>query len=154
MKSLLPTDRRQCPDRRAAPTSIWDTLLGRGLRIWHRRQEQRSHPHFVDRFANTWLVLAITLLLMSIVDAVITIQLLPSGCVEFNPLMAWLLERGILSFVVGKYILTAAGLPVLLVFKNSRLFGSRFPVEYVLHILVCLYVVLLVYQIHLLRLHT
>ena len=44
--------------------------------------------------------------------------------------MAHLLGRGHHAFLAGKYILTAAGLPFLVVFKNYRLFGTRFRVGY------------------------
>ena len=153
MKSYPDEERRVAADRRQTATSIWHTLVGSGRRMRRRRRDEHQRPYFVDRFSATTLVLILVFLLLSIVDAVITIHLLRSGCDEANPLMARLLEWGILPFLVGKYILTAAGLPLLLVIKNFTLFGTRFRVDYLLPVLVVLYVILLLYQVSLLRTH-
>ena len=153
MQSLPNEDRRMLSDRRLAATRAWDTLAGIGRRFRLRRAEEHGSPYFVDRFPFSTLAAIVTLLLMSIVDAVITIHLIPAGCCEVNPLMAALLDWGVLPFLVGKYVLTAAGLPVLLVFKNFTLFGTRFRVGYLIPVLVGLYVLLLIYQSALLRAH-
>ena len=153
MQSHSNEERRAVSDRRRVATSVWDTLTGFGRRMRLRRSTEHRSAYFVDRFSVSMLMAILALLLMSIVDAVITIHLIPAGCGEINPLMAALLDRGILPFLVGKYILTAAGLPVLLVFKNFTLFGSRVRVGYLIPLLVGMYVVLLVYQANLLRTH-
>ena len=51
---------------------------------------------------------------------------------------------------MGKYSLTAAGLPVLFAFKNLTLFGIRFLAD-LIPTLVALYVVPLAYKVALLR---
>ena len=50
-----------------------------------------------------------------------------------------LLEHGVLPFLLGKYLLTVIGLPVLLIFKNYYLFGTRVRVGYLIPLLVVLY---------------
>jgi hypothetical protein len=153
MQSFPNEERRAISDRRHMATSVWATLVGRGRRMFQRRWREHKRAYFVDRFSPSTLVVILTLLFLSIVDALITIHLLPSGCGEVNPLMARLLDWGVLPFLVGKYILTAAGLPVLLVFKNFTLFGTRFRVGYLIPTLVALYVLLVVYQVALLSMH-
>lgn len=153
MQSVSNEERRALDDRRQAATSAWDTLLGVGRRMFQRRSCEHQQEYFVDRFSLSTLLLVVTLLILSVVDAVITIHLLPAGCGEVNPLMAHLLDWGVVPFLVGKYILTAAGLPVLLVYKNFRLFGTRLRVFYLIPALVALYVVLLAYQVSLLYTH-
>ena len=100
----------------------------------------------MDRFDATTLAMIVGLLGLTIVDGVLTIELLDWSSEEVNPLMAHLLGRGPHAFLAGKYILTAAGLPFLVVFKNYRLFGTRFRVGYLFPAFIGLYVVLLGYQ--------
>jgi hypothetical protein len=91
--------------------------------------------------------LLVTLLLtFSVADAAATLCLLGRGCEEANPLMQLLLDRGAMAFLLGKYVLTAAGLPILLIFQNHRLFGTPIRVVSLLPCLVALYLILLGYQ--------
>jgi hypothetical protein len=94
----------------------------------------------------TNLAMIVTLLVLSIVDGILTVELLDSHGEEVNPFMAYLLGRGPGAFFAGKYLLTAAGLPFLLVFKNYRLFGTRFRVGFLFPAFIGLYVALLFYQ--------
>ena len=153
MPSIPTEDRRTIADRRLVATSWWDSVCGAGRRMKLRRRDEHAREYFVDRFAPMTLLLILLFLLLSIVDAVLTIQLLPAGCGEANPLMACLLDRGVMPFLVGKYVLTAAGLPILLLYQNFKLFGTRFRVFYLLPALVALYIILLVYQLSLLQTH-
>jgi hypothetical protein len=153
MQSIPSGDRRIVPDRRQTVTRAWDSLLGVGHRMFHRRRDEHAREYFVDRFPASTLVLILLILILSLVDAVITIHLLAADCGEANPLMAHLLEHGVTPFLVGKYTLTAVGLPVLLIFQNFRLFGTRFRVFYLLPVFVVLYVLLLAYQVSLLYAH-
>ena len=52
---------------------------------------------------------------------------------------------------MGKYVLTATGLPFLVVYKNYPLFRSRFRVGWLLPLFVVLYLVLLFHQWNLLQ---
>jgi len=66
--------------------------------------------------------------------------------------MRHLLDRGHGAFFIGKYVMTAAGLPFLLVYKNYPMFGTRFRVGYLLPVFLSLYLLLAAYQVHLLNL--
>ena len=79
------------------------------------------------------------------------VLLIEGHCEMANPLMARLIERGPLWFVLVKYAMTAVGVPVILLFKDHGLFRTRFRVAYLLPIFVGLYLLLLVYQFALLR---
>jgi hypothetical protein len=72
-------------------------------------------------------------------------------CEEANPVMRYVMSKGNEAFMLGKYVLTAAGLPVLLIFKNFYLFRTRFRVGYLLPIFVAMYVALLSYEAWLLH---
>jgi len=93
----------------------------------------------------------VSLLTLTIADAVLTVELLDTNSEEVNPLMAHLLLWGLNSFLLGKYFLTAAGLPFIVAFKNYPMFGTRFRAGFVLPLFVGLYVVLILYQWKLLQ---
>jgi hypothetical protein len=151
MKSVPNSDRRSGADPRRAPTSLWDTLACVGERMRNRRAVDHLKPYFVDRFPSTTLVAILLLLVLTIVDGVLTLFLVEAHCREFNPLMAYLLERGAMPFLLGKYALTAGGLPVLLIFKHFRLFGTRLRAGHLIGVFLSLYAGLIVYQLYLLR---
>jgi hypothetical protein len=137
---------RDRPDRRKRPTSPRDALRGKGRRKAPRRREERSGDYFVDRFGAATLAMIVGLLGLTITDGVLTIELLDRNSEELNPIMAQLLGRSHHAFLAGKFLLTAAGLPFLVVFKNYRMFGTRFRIGYFLPAFVGLYLLLLSYQ--------
>ena len=66
--------------------------------------------------------------------------------------MGYLLSHGQGLFLLGKFILTTAGLFVLLIFKNNDIYCGRLRVLRVGHLLpifALLYTVLIAYQLHL-----
>jgi hypothetical protein len=87
----------------------------------------------------------------SITDAVLTIWLIQAGAQEVNPIMEHFLGLGDHVFLMVKYALTAAGLPLLLIFQNHYLFGTRFRVRYLIPFILVLYAALITYQIVLIR---
>jgi hypothetical protein len=137
---------RSQEDRRRRPTAPLDAFRPGGRRTWPRRHEERRGRFFVDRFDATTLAMIVILLCLTLVDGVLTIELLDVNSVEANPLMGHLLSWGQWEFLLGKYILTAAGLPFLVVYKHHLLFGTRFRTGWLLHVFVSLYLILLFYQ--------
>ena len=111
-----------------------------------RRADEHDALYLVDRVPGRVLVLAAAILVMTVVDGVFTVLLLERGCVEANPVMQYLLERGTWAFFAGKYVLTAAFLPVALVMNQYRLFGTRLRVGHVIPVVAALYSALILYQ--------
>ena len=140
------SEQRKQPDRRGDPTGPWDAFPPAGLRMRARRAEEHRRCYFVDRFSSATFAVVVVMLCLSLVDAVLTLYLINEGSDEINLLMNCLLQRGVLCFLVGKYILTAAGLPLLLIYKNQYLFGTRWRVGYMIPMIVVLYLMLIVYQ--------
>src|SRR5262249_42895918 len=100
---------RQGEDRRRRPTSPLDALCSKGRRKRPRREEERRGPYFVDRFHAATLAMVVTLLGLTLVDGVLTLELIELNSEEANPIMAHLLTRGRVTFLVVKYVMTAAG---------------------------------------------
>jgi hypothetical protein len=143
----LGVEKRTLPDRRETPTSAWAALPPAGQRLKNRRADEHRRPYFVDRFSSATLLFIVMLLIATIVDAVLTIHLLRAGAEEINPLMDHVLDHGIRPFLLIKYVLTAGGLPLLLIFQNHYLFGARFRVGYLIPMVVAMYAVLISYQL-------
>lgn len=142
---------RRRADRRQRPTSPWAAFWPWGHRMRNRRADDERRPYFVDRFSSSLFVIVVMLLLATLLDGFLTLRLLEAGANEINPVMDWLLDYGALPFVVGKYLLTVVGLPLLLVFKNHRLFGTPLRVGHLIPVVVGLYLVLLGYQLALMH---
>lgn len=141
------SERRTVPDRRLLPTSPWAALVSGGQRSLNRRANEHLQHYFVDTYSAHTLFQVVLLLALSIVDAAITLLLIQTGCEEINPIMNHLLNYGLLTFLVGKYVLTASGIPLLLVFKNYYLFGTCFRVGYLIPVFIGMYVCLIGYQV-------
>jgi hypothetical protein len=140
-------ERRAEPDRRQTPTATWRAFLPAGRRMRNRRGSEHRRPYFVDRFSCGMLLGVAMLILASLVDAILTVHILQAGGEEINPLMDRLLSHSVEAFVLGKYVLTVVGLPLLLIFKNYYLFGTRLRVGHLVPAAVATYGVLIGYQI-------
>jgi hypothetical protein len=151
MQPERPRDPRGRSDRRRRPTSPWSALRRGGRRVRPRRFEERQQPYFADRIDPSTFALAVLLLILTVVDGAVTLLLLGAGCEEINPAMGYLLRQGPLQFLLGKYLLTTAGLPFLLIFRHFTLFRTRFRVGYLIPVFVALYLVLLGYQVALMN---
>ena len=138
---------RSRTDRRRRDLPFWSRRRLRGRRMRQRRADGHDALYLVDRVPGRVLVLAVAILIMTVVDGVFTVLLLERGCVEANPVMQYLLERGNWAFFTGKYVLTAAFLPVALVMNHYRLFGTRLRVGHFVPVVVVLYTLLIVYQV-------
>jgi len=68
---------------------------------------------------------AMIIILLTVLDAYFTLHLVNRGAEELNPIMAYYLERGPLTFFAVKYLLTWASLTVILTLKEGSFFGAR-----------------------------
>ena len=71
------------------------------------------------------LAAAMIIILLTVLDSYFTLDLVSRGAEELNPIMAYYLERGPLTFFAVKYLLTWASLTVILTLKEGRFFGAR-----------------------------
>jgi hypothetical protein len=133
-------------DRRNRPTSPLDAFRPSGRRVRPRRSEERRGAFFTDQFDAFTLAMVVTLLSLTITDGVLTLELLDFNSVEANPFMGHLLKRGPLAFLLGKYVLTAMGIPFIVVYKNHPMFDTRFRVGYLLPVFISMYLALIFYQ--------
>jgi Domain of unknown function (DUF5658) len=103
----------------------WRTVMFGFLRSRRRnaRRSEEGEVLFLD-WHHPWLFfLATGTMLLSVADAVMTLQLLNLGMIEANPIMAWVLEHGTAAFVASKLALTAFGILTLVYMAKARFFN-------------------------------
>lgn len=141
-----PAERRSGPDRRGGRTLVseWRWAL-RGRRRRHRRLADRDRI-YLDWYPSRLLVLALGILLLSALDAGMTLKLVATGLVEeANPLMRALLQSDVRLFVDVKLAVTAIGLLFLVAHFKHRVF-QRLPLERLGYWLFALYATLVMTQ--------
>jgi Domain of unknown function (DUF5658) len=114
------SERRLGPDRRSHSwrTVTYCGLHGRGRRHQARRQD---HSYYLDRYDYSLVMVGLLVMLLSCVDALLTLFLLDKGAYEVNFLMARLLDIGVRPFILAKVVITAAGVLFLLMHAHFRI---------------------------------
>lgn len=141
--AVIERDRREIRQRRRR---TWYSLLFGNFkpRRRHPRRFDESHFAAVDWHDRRWLFVASAILLLSALDAVLTLGLLERGATEANPLMA-LLVADHEHFAAWKLGLTGMGVVMLTLVARLRAFG-RLPVSLILYAVLVLYGALIGYE--------
>jgi Domain of unknown function (DUF5658) len=136
-RRLVDTDRRALTVR---------TLFASGFSP-RRRVGRRADDHEVpvDFHDPRLLVPAVGLLLLSIVDAFLTVRLMGDGAEEANPLLAFVLSEHPRLFATVKMALTGLGVLLLVALARARVF-KVVRVSLFLYGLVATYVALVAYE--------
>lgn len=84
------------------------------------------------------LAVILLIILLSITDAYLTLDLISRGAVELNPIMAYYLNHSALAFFGMKYLLTCASIIVILIIKDLYLFRTKIQgkILFVFHLIV------------------
>jgi hypothetical protein len=142
--SEIVMDSRVTTDRR---TLSWRTVLYGFLRS-RRREHRREHEtevRFID-WHHPWLFfLAVGTMLLSALDAFMTLLLIERGMVEINPVMAAIMGQGTAMFAATKLFMTGAGVMMLVFMAKSR-FLNRFRTGLFLTIIFSMYACLVCYE--------
>ena len=152
MPAVLPAgvcvERRRGGDRRRLTLR---SFLQGGLNP-RRRGGRRAGEQYlpVDWHEPYLLFLSLTILLLSVADAFLTITLIMGGAQEANPLLAYILRDGPEWFAAVKMGLTGGGVVVLVAMARSRLFRIM-RVGFILQGIFVVYVALIAYEWWLLR---
>lgn len=134
-------NKRDVKDRRKCPTPIFSRYtFSDGKRKKVRREEDRKKHIFVDLYSTRLLIAALLLLGLSCVDAYLTLALIERGEIfEANFLMAYLLDHGVYPFSLIKFLITAAALIVLCLFKNVNITRIGLPIAIKIYLVVVSY---------------
>ena len=141
-------ERRSGIDRRQLTLR---SFLRGGLTPRRRNGRRAGEQHLpVDWHEPYLLFLSVTILLLSVADAFLTLTLIMSGATEANPMLEFVLREHPELFAVVKMGLTGTGVLVLVAAARSRLFRIL-RVATVLQGLFVGYVALIAYEWWLLR---
>ncbi len=148
-----PKDQKPAPsdsERRVTKTDrrarTLHTLFTAGLsprRRGGRRAGDEELP--VDFHEPRLLIPVVTMLLLSIADAFLTVRLMAGGAEETNPLLAFVLNEHPRLFAAVKMALTGLGAVVLVALARARVF-KLVRVSLFLYALVAAYLALVVYE--------
>jgi hypothetical protein len=117
-KKLSYFDRRSGKDRRKHKIPEIKSLFIFKRRKKIRRQEDKYNIIYFDRYSSTLLGAIIVFLLLNLIDGLLTLFLLDHGATEINPIMAYFLNFGPLTFMSVKYFLASYSVIILLIFSN------------------------------------
>ncbi len=123
------------------------------LRYWfygqRRRARRREDQGYVDVYDPLVVGVCLATLVLSCLDAYLTLLLISNGARELNPLMGVLLSHGLGLFINLKIALTAIGLLILILHKNFRVVG-QVRVLHLKYALFGFYALLVAYELMLL----
>jgi hypothetical protein len=141
---------RRCLDRdrrRFSLRSLFGALFTLRRRRSRRKDDQMNS--YIDWYEPWPLVASVVIILLSSLDAFLTLVLLNHGAVELNMLMDWLIKTDIRTFATVKLAMTGLALIVLVLHFNFHLYRVL-PVRYLMYALMSLYAFLITHEIILL----
>ncbi|RMF96598.1 MAG: hypothetical protein D6727_07895 [Gammaproteobacteria bacterium] len=143
-------ERRVRAERRShgAYSFLYGSLRPRRRSGRRRGDEQRT---FLDWHEPGVLYLSLAILLMSCVDALLTLNILTAGGRELNGFMDWLIRSDPLWFVAAKILITGSGVTLLAVVVKRQFFG-RLRVLRILQLFCAGYFLLMAWEVYLLGL--
>jgi hypothetical protein len=145
---VLRERRGQGDDRR---TTSLRTFFQSGFTPRRRGGRRAGEQHLpIDWHEPYLLFLALTILLLNVADAFLTLTLLTLGAREANPVIAFVLDEYPKLFAVTKMGLTGVGVLVLVAVARARLFNVM-RVGSLLHAVLLGYAGLIAYEWWLLR---
>lgn len=115
-----PDDRRRGTDRRARPTRPFDVLRGYRRRRAARRTEERQGI-YTDRLGTPDVLLVLSIFVLNLLDAYLTLDILLHGAEEANPVMAALLGQSQGVFLAEKIAVVGFCLVILGAHRHFRL---------------------------------
>jgi hypothetical protein len=120
------TDERRDLDRRKRRIPPIRFLIFGGRRKTVRRKGPHRRIILLDHYSERLFAIISAILILSLIDAVMTLYLINHGATEINPVMAYFLRKGSLFFIVAKYVLTTLSVIMILLVKHTILPYFRF----------------------------
>ena len=111
-------DRRSGKDRRSKDVPSAKSLFIYRRRKKVRRKDDKYKMSYLDQYGSGIFIAIVLLLFFSIIDAFLTLFLIDHGASEINPIMAYFLKFGPVTFLIVKYFFTCYSILVLLIFSN------------------------------------
>jgi Domain of unknown function (DUF5658) len=108
---------REDSDRRDRPTKMFSRYTIFGRRRQNRRDSDPTIRYYVDWISGFYLKVLIAVAAFIIIDAFSTLHIMDNGGGEANPLMDWMIQRGVGWFIFVKFCTAIVGFMVLAVHR-------------------------------------
>lgn len=142
-------DKRSGQDRRTHKFPKLKYVLFSGRRAEVRRKEDLQHTFYFDRYSSHLFAAIVAILLLSVLDALLTLHLIGKGSTEMNPVMRFFLRFGPIAFMGAKYFLTCFGVVVLLLFRNVVRKGSIAHAQNLFSYIIAAFTTVIVWELYL-----
>lgn len=119
-------ERRSGKDRRKKKFSLFRRPFASRRRRTLRRQSDLKDFVLLDYYNPKLFYLATLILLLSVVDALLTLWLIDGGAEELNPAMVYFLDRGPNVFMAAKYLITAISVIITVLLHYICIQRTRF----------------------------
>jgi hypothetical protein len=93
------------------------------------------------------ILLAMSVLCLSMIDGLATLRLIAAGLEEANPLMRFVMASGPGHFLAAKLGMTGIGMVVLVAARRRTLLGTRIRSPHILLGIAALYALLIAYEL-------
>jgi len=140
---------RSGKDRRTKSGFNIRSLLFGGKREKIRRQEDTKRIFYVDHYSSGLFFTIVSILLLCVIDALLTLTLLDRGGYETNSVMAYFLEFGPYTFFIFKYLITILSLICLLMFRDTVVRVIKISARSVLYVFVVFYLAVVGWELYL-----
>ncbi len=154
MKSQCPEEsnnNRANTDERRQGKQIpraWYLFFGRRKKV--RRIIDNKNSYFLDHFSLKVFILIISVIVLSTVDAILTLFLIRKGiAAENNPIMAQFLKYGPMPFFAVKYFLTTSSAILLLIYGNVYFFNTKIRAKYLFVVFFVIFASVVIWELYL-----
>lgn len=143
-------EHRSGKDRRHNHSPFYNLFLLKGKRLTLRRTEDSKRVTIFDQYHPILLFYVLTVLILSLLDAALTLALLDKGAVELNPVMRYYIDLGPWFFVMVKYGITALALILIVVFSAIISARNRIASSLILPFCVSVFGAVVIWELYLL----
>jgi len=142
-------ERRSGKDRRKKRAINIRSLFIGGRREKIRRKEDKHIFLLADRYSPLLFAVIVTILLLSVTDALLTLFLIGEGAFELNPIMAYYIKLGPYSFLAVKYALTSIAVISFLLLRNIYLRPFKIYTGTLFYFIFALFMSVVAWQLYL-----
>ena len=118
-----------------------------------RRGRDREWSYRIDRHSSVSFAVILVIILLGVLDAIFTLDLVSHGAVELNPVMAYYLNHSPLLFFSVKHFLTCASILLILVNENVYLFKTKVQAKILFILFLILLTLVIQWELYLIAEH-
>jgi hypothetical protein len=139
-------ERRSAQDRRKKGFNLFRRPFSTRRRRSLRRQADQQGFYLLDYYSPKIFYAVTLILLLSVVDALLTLYLISAGAEELNPVMAYFLDIGPNVFMMAKYGITATSVVIVVLLNYVFIQRIRLQLGDLLNYFACCFGAVVVWE--------